>query len=1807
MVCDATEFPLTPIQSWFLDRVANEVAHDNQAILLELRQPVAPQAVRQALERLVQRHAMLRVQLVRNGEEWRQTWRPAPVAELFELIEPRESLSAEEFAAIAARAQSSLDPRTGSVARFVLIAEPDRLRLLCVVHHFAVDMMSWHILVDELSSLLESAACKDHCEAPLQDDTTYQRWALHLQALARSDRLHEAREFWRSQRAALPDTATPAAGVDKEQDSEIVSCSFTSHETQRLESIAAVCGAQVQDVVLTALILAMRSPGPALLLDYESHGRFDDSCTEDVSRTVGWFTALFPMLLRVEEGSELPQAIAEISRQRQMFQRHGLAYGVLRYARALGSEFEDWPIAPMSFNHLGRVDASVSRHSVFARIDRAPGTTRAGHKNRFYAIEAISFIQDQSLHLELHCGRSVHVLVKCQLGQAQEVVRELLATQTDVFAPPIEPAVQRPRTLPITPIQHGMLLHCLSGPHSGVYINQVHCRLEGSLDIPSLADAWLEVIRRHAALHAGFLWEGVTAPVQFLASEPQLELIEIDWTGRDPAEHEILRDTWLVEDRRRGFRLDAPPLMRLCLVRLSSAAHLMVWTFHHLLVDGWSVGIVLKEVLASYEGRRCGKQAALPAPQPFAHQVQWAIRKSAEDRAAFWREQLKGASVMPALPIDKGRRNATDDFAASPGEEVALLSDQETGALVAFCRQYRFTMNTLVLAAWGLSLSRYATTSDVLFGVTLSGRDPDLHGMDTAVGMFINTVPLSLRVTPGATVLDWLGDVQRKQFALQSAQHSPLGNVAQWADLPRREQPFDSVVLFENYPFDASLMNFRGSVSVLDPAVIQQSNYPLILVVLPVGVVQLRISYAPMRFAAKDIQRLAEHVRLALAALIAQPRACMREISFLTPTEQMVWQTLAAGEQPSSSEACVQDLFQERCRHAAHSVAVEDKHRSLTYAQLDRQANQLAHHLIAMGIGPESTVGICVRRSLEMYVGLLAILKAGAAYLPLDPRLPPGRIATLVESAGASVVLAHGETISSLAEIGTGQLRLDESNREWLYCAEHTPVHYTHADNLAYVMFTSGSSGTPKGVLGTHRATNNCLQWMWDTYPFSEVDVCCQKTALAFGDSIQEILGPLLAGIPCVIVHDDVLLDPQKLIDQLAEHDVTRIVLVPSLLGAILKSVPDARSRVPKLTHWLASGEALSPQIANLFTALMPGCLLINMYGASELSNDVTVFEVDGQVPSVPIGTPVANMGVRILDDELSPVPTKVVGNLYARGPGLARGYLGRPDLSAQAFVPDPFAHTPGARMYRTGDLAFVDDNGQLHFAGRRDQQIKLRGVRIELGEITAALEGHPAVEQAFSAAIEGTVGERAVRTAVTWTRAQRLMNDPRCLTLPTGMPVLQHHQSETLHSFREIFVDRVYARNGVDIAPGDIVFDVGANIGLFTLFAHYEFGAKVFAFEPADASFALLRRNIELHGCSASAVKLGIAETQDVRRFIHYPHSSLMSGFHTDPERDAEVFRAAASATLADASQSERELLSHLDDLAAGRLVAQETQVQVTTISQVLCDAGVDRIDLLKIDAERSEWQVLIGIRDEDWPRIRQIVAEVEDDDGQLAAVKRLLCERGYSVSAEESTERFAGARMFTVYAIRADTQNFLRSTARHIRPAFPVGRKISAADLREHLRECLPDYMMPSSIEVLDEFPRTASGKIDRVALISQLRQVRNSHTMQLIPPETDLQRVVATVWQEILGIEAVGRDDNFFDLGGHSLLMIGVCNEIACRTGRFVSIIDVYQYPTVKGLAGLLSGANAIEDSGAVERGRRRASSRPPRRRSHQEVRG
>jgi amino acid adenylation domain-containing protein/non-ribosomal peptide synthase protein (TIGR01720 family) len=1375
----AEEPPLTPIERWFFERQSAAPHHFNMSLPLSTAPELGAPALRAAVTALVRHHEALRLRFVPAGDSWRRQLGAAAAASFCHLdLSAVPAAAAAAWESAAARVQASLDLTAGPLLRAVFCDRgPGRPgRLLLAVHHLVVDAVSWRILLEDLVT-----ACRQHQRGEAvvlpAATTSFRSWAGRLAEHARSPAVAATLPVWLAASPAsrlLP--LDRIGGCNGEGTAARVTRSLDAVTTERwLRQAPRRSRLRPEELLLTALVQALAAWAGAgtFRLDLERHGREAFAADLDLSRTVGWFTSIFPIELTAtpETLDEEPgAALAAVTARLRAVPGNGLSWGLLRYGGGTEgvSRLRRLPAAEVSFNYLGQLDEAATDGLLLAPAAEPCGPQRGPRLPRSHLLEVSASVENGRLQLEwayseaLHrqatiervadgCVTALRALIAHCLG-GTDAVSAVVATPSDFPLAAIDQTTldrllaggQPIEDLyPLAPLQHGLLFHGLSAPASGEYVVQLSCRFDRPLDAARFRRAWQQVVARHPVLRTAFHWQGLTAPLQAVVAAVEPPWRELDWRAVEPGELPARLAAWLEEDRRRGFDLRQAPLLRVALLWLGDGSCQFVFSIHHLLVDGWSLSLLLAEVFAFY----VSPSPQLAPSRPYRDFIAWLARQDRERAEEYWRGLL-GSFTRPTALGGERRRGETGH-----GEVEGTLPAIATAQLAAMARRCRLTLSTLVMGAWGLLLGRISGEQEVVFGVTVSGRSAALAGFESMVGLFVNTLPVRLQLPAELAALPWLEGLQRQQLAIQRLEYSPLAAVQGWSGVPAGQELFASAMVFENYPVDATVHEAAASLGCRDVRSLERTHYALNLIAEPGRELRLRLAHDRGRFDGVAVQRMMLRLLRLLAGLAPERR--LGELHGLGPGEVhqllMEWNDTASDYPRAPGLA---ELFAAQAAARPEAAAVVDEGgETWSYRRLDAASSRLARHLRSRGVERGEAVAIAMERSAELVVGLLGILKAGGAYVPLDPSYPDQRLASMLAgvaerragTGGVSPVLVHGRTRERMAGLARDLVCWDRDREEIMACAAIPPAARTTAADLAYVVYTSGSTGRPNGVAVPQRAVTRLVRGT-DYARLGADDRLAHLSNVSFDAATFEVWGALLNGGALVVIGREVLLSPPAFAARLRETGVTAMFLTAALFNQVVRDEPAAFQTV---RHLLVGGEALDP--AAVARALAGGAprRLLNGYGPTESTTFAVWHEVRAIEPgalAVPIGRPLANTTALVLDAAAQLVAPGGEGELCLGGDGLAWGYLHQPELTAERFVPHPWSAAPGDRLYRTGDLARRRADGAIDFLGRIDQQVKIRGHRIELGEIEAALQEHPAVREAVVACREdGPGGKRLV------------------------------------------------------------------------------------------------------------------------------------------------------------------------------------------------------------------------------------------------------------------------------------------------------------------------------------------------------------------------------------------------------------------------------------------------------------------------------
>ncbi|MCJ0904292.1 non-ribosomal peptide synthetase [Rhodococcus sp. ARC_M6] len=1418
------EVPLTPIMHWLLERGGSGFERFSQAVMLGLPVGIDRPTLSGVVQAVLDRHDMLRARLSRHSDvSWSWEVLPAGMIRADAVIHTVPIEGSTGFRELAAAelnaAADRLDPDSGilvQVVWFAPVETRDPGRVLIVVHHSAVDGVSWRVLVPDLATAwAQIDAGQDPDLAPV--GTSMRRWAHGLVDAAQEPERMAELDLW--QRMALVDD--PVMGsrplnhvVDVNSTVESICVELPTDVTQALlTTVPEAFHGGVGDGLLAALATAVttwrRDNGVNLddvLISLEGHGREESVVPgSDLTRTVGWFSTSFPMRLDLS-GADLEEVrvggpaagalVKSVKEQLRAVPDHGIGYGLLRYlCETTGSALRDFPAPHIAFNYLGRVATELPEGvPVAGWMPVDDGGDLSGAQNPDMPVSAVLDINALTVgspsapRLRATWSFPSGVLTAAEVDELAASWCEVLTALTkhartdgagghtpsdfdlvSLGQAEIEDLEERYPALsdvwPLSPLQTGLLFHAVVSEESvDAYVVQLVVELRGHVDPERLRRAAQMLLDRHANLRTAFVPDAEGGPVQVVRSDASAPWKEIDLSGRGDDSRGCEWDQLIAADWAAGFDTARAPLLRWMLVTTGPASYRLILTNHHLLLDGWSTPLLLRELLLLYATG--GDTTALPRLSPYRDYLAWVERQDVERSLGEWM-RLLGDVDGPTLvaPLEPGRR-----FTESR-DVRGELTDEQTSAVTDFARARGNTLNTVVEMAWAIILGALTSRDDVTFGATVSGRPPQIVGIESMIGLLVNTLPVRVRLDPNETLGGLLDRIQAEQAVLLDHHYVGL------ADIQRVAGPgavFDTMTVFESYPVDHAGLTADTDIAgmqVIDVSGTDAAHYPISVIAHVDTKLNLRIKYLPELFDHDAITEILERVLRVIETVVADADLPLAKLDLLSPDEFGELSSVSGG--PAARGRVLPELLAAGAENrSATAVACGD--RRWTYGELDEQSNRLARLLIGRGVGPESSVAVAMARSFESVVAVWAVTKSGASFVPVDPLYPAARIEHIVSDSAVAVGITLSEWRDRLPD-SVRWLELDDATvgveLTGLAADPVTDEDRSVAlalDHPAYVIYTSGSTGVPKGVVITHRGVANLVGEQCSRFGLGPDARVLHVASPSFDAAVFEQMMAFGAGARLVIA-PPFLYGGGELAQLLDDEGVTHAVLTPTALASIDTTAIDAAS----LQCLMVAGEACPPELAARWSR---DRVMFNLYGPTEAtiwSNAGPPLVADDPVT---VGGPIRGFDECVLDCRLRPVPVGMVGELYLAGPALARGYRRRVGLTASRFVADPFAGS-GRRMYRTGDLVRwlrrSDGSLNLDYVGRSDDQVKVRGFRIELGEVESALMNCPGVSRAVATVdSDGPSGDRLIGYVVA---ESGVAVDPRAVLAFAGEQLAPH------------------------------------------------------------------------------------------------------------------------------------------------------------------------------------------------------------------------------------------------------------------------------------------------------------------------------------------------------------------------------------------------------------------------------------------------
>lgn len=1326
-------YKLLPAQRWFFALGAEKAHHYNQSYLWRLDAQVNLPQLERALRGVLQQHEGLRAR-------FRAADAPATIATLTDaplLRETRLGAPHDDEAAVIAWAgarQSQLDIAQGPVFSADVIRAASADYLLLSVHHLVVDGVSWRIIISDLSRAYQALTRGE--ALPCEPTTaSLAEWGAWLQQVVDPVSAADEHRYWETQRhagAAIPVDSGTRALPGRTGEMRKVQITLDRAATQALvRQTGRAYHTHVGDLLLAALAqtLSEWTGSRRLRIDFEGHGRDDAPDAPDVSRTVGWFTAIYPILLQLPSTGSWGDLIQDVKEAQRRVPHGGVGYGMLYDAAAQAAE--------VCFNYLGQFDGDFHQPPLSGVADLLMAHRYAPENRRGWALEVDSYIDEGELVIVWSYNpnswraETIAAQTDAMKKHLDALIAHCQAQARTTWTPSDFPLAGLSRAsllqlqqrhsqivdiYPLTPTQEGMLYHSLADGDARLYHEQICFDLARGVDLARLQQAWTQVIAACPALRTTFDLNAEAGPLQLVHQQMPDAWRVVDY--RSPQEEDIAA-LWRA-DREQGFDLHQGPLFRIT-VLLAQDSVQMLFSHHHAILDGWSVTLLLAQVAAAYH-----QTPPPPSAPAFRHYIQW-LRRSRAGSQAHWQQRLAGLSAATPLPASYPGRTPSRQRQRQDFQLDAALSAQ----LARFGRRHRLTISTLVQGAWALLLQRYSGSTESLFGVTLSGRHADLSGIERMVGLLIGTVPMRASVQPGVRVVDWLHALQRQQLENERFSDISLAELKHSCGLAGWPTLFDTLVVFENNPQQENngLFSFAAAQ--------ESTNYPLTLVASFGAALSGVLVYDDGLYSPHTAGQLTQHLLHILQQWIDADDRRLSEISLLDASGNAALLKGLQGPVLPLPEGGVYALFAQRAAAMGDHIAVIEGELSLTYDRLRQRAEQISARLHQRGLRAGDRVALFLPRGVEYVAAMLAASRIGLCYVPIDAASPAERVRYLLSDSQCPLTLTQ-QTLAGALPSDQPLLLVDEASPDL-----PLPPELSQGNSLAYILYTSGSTGRPKGVMIEHRSLMNYLLDACRRYQLRAGMQSLFHSSVSFDATLTSLWLPLLTGGTLVAIPGEG--DLQAMARHLSTSSAEQLLKITPVHLALLQEQLDhaAKRRVSAL---VVGGEALNCETVQRWLREAPDTRIYNEYGPTETVVGCCVHLADAardRQGAMAIGLPIANTRLLVLNEDRSPTPPGAEGELYIAGAGLARGYWNRPDLTEEKFITLDLAGET-VRAYRTGDRVGLMLNGELMYFGRCDHQLKVRGYRIEPGEIEEQLMRHPQVLQSAVALQPGRSQEDA-------------------------------------------------------------------------------------------------------------------------------------------------------------------------------------------------------------------------------------------------------------------------------------------------------------------------------------------------------------------------------------------------------------------------------------------------------------------------------
>ena len=1349
--------PLTAIQAKFFQLSKKNKQHYNQAVMLAAPTYIKVKFLEKILHNIQTHHDILRSTF---KEHHANTIAPTIHGLDYPVwIEEHDLRGLENADAkltkLANRLQESIELENGPLLKTALFHLNDGDRWLIVVHHLVIDGVSWRILLEDIETLYHQLYSNPTSRALLPSKTdSFKLWAEAMTSFANSSQFKPDQEYWRefckrsgSIKNLEPDHISP---YNLEKDTAQFYVQLDRQYTQcLLNEVNEAFNTEINDILLTALSLSFKKlfKLPKLLICLEGHGREPVIEGININRTVGWFTSEHPVLLSTLYDMPLSFHIKHVKENLRQVPNNGIGYGLYKYLSNSATEFDN--IEPtVRFNYLGQfTDTRTDDNGIFRIASEDTGDVQSLENEREFMLDILGSIDEDKLSFSFYYNQNnfdrstigqlareyqkqLETLITyckerktqertpsdftfktCSIEQIEQLDKEFAAKLQDIY--------------PLTSMQQGILFHTLFENKSSVYFQQIAYPVQANLSVQHIQKSLALLFSRHEALRTNVIYEEGSQPLQLVFSEKPIDFRYKDVrTTVPPADRQKWLNDFLEHDRSESFDLKHGVLIRLTMVQFDDTDYQLVWAYHHILMDGWCMGILQREFKQIYQSLIADRPIDMPPAKSFQKYIKWLELQDKGVSIDFWENYLREFTQHESLS-QLARRNPAKEYINSRQEFV--ISHERSEKLIQIAAQHQVTVSTLMQSIWGILLCKYSGVRDTVFGTVVSGRPAELVGVEEMVGLFINTIPVRLNYTANTTFAELLEANQREFVEALSHQYLSLAEIQSLT--PYKQHLLDHIVLFENFPLDEELQqanlsntnDTEGSSSKQQTSVYEETNYDINVTFGASDSIYARFDYNAAKYSNETVSRVWSHFEQIVNQVTEDVTVQIDSIDIVPTKEKRQLNTMGFRQAGFDQNRSVHHYLElHAAKHPDH-IAIRFSDREISYQRLNAEVNQLSHFLIdRMGVGREDLFAVVLDRSDIMMKSILAIWKVGGCYLPIEPNDPVERIQSVLKAANVKAVISNS-AYRWIEMLNLPTIYEDQIGDKLKTYSTQNPSKTIDMNSSAYVIYTSGSTGTPKGAVVEHIGMMNHMWAKVGDLKLSYSSIIAQNASQCFDISVWQFFAATLVKGTTHIYSREAILQPELFLKTLKRDGTNILEVVPSYLSIMVRILKNNTALLTQLKYLIVTGEEVQAELINKWLEIYPQVPVVNAYGPTEASDDITHYVITKPVnheASVPIGFPIQNMHIYIVNPSSYLCPIGIKGEIWVAGIGVGRGYINEPKRSYDSFMVDPFSKDKHVRLYKTGDIGRYLENGCIEFYGRKDNQVKIRGHRIELGEI---------------------------------------------------------------------------------------------------------------------------------------------------------------------------------------------------------------------------------------------------------------------------------------------------------------------------------------------------------------------------------------------------------------------------------------------------------------------------------------------------------